>query len=343
MTEPLQAELLAKVSRTFALTIPQLPEPLVDWVGNAYLLCRIADTIEDEPSLPCDAKTRFIQLFLDVLAGQQPTELFRDQLAPLLSDGTSPAEHELIAQTPSVIAHYRQFPVQVQQILLRGVTIMSRGMTHYQQIASPRGLEDQAALDHYCYAVAGVVGELLTELFMAYRPSLQSKKDELSALSVSFGLGLQLTNILKDVWDDARRGVCWWPQTLNQKNGNWPPTDKSRLIDCRKELVAIAHGHLQDALDYTLALPAEEQGLRQFCLWALGMAVLTLQKIQQSDDYLQGHNVKISRRDVKRVVIWCRLAGRFDYGLRGLFAWWSRGLDCQRRNYRQLYQTVSCW
>ena len=32
----------------------------------------------------------------------------------------------------------------------------------------------------------------------------------------------------------------------------------------------------------------------------------------------------------------CRLAGRFDYGLRGLFAWWSRGLDCQRRNYRQL-------
>ena len=67
MTEPLQTELLAKVSRTFALTMPQLPEPLVDWVGNAYLLCRIADTIEDEPSLPCDVKTRFIQLFLDVL------------------------------------------------------------------------------------------------------------------------------------------------------------------------------------------------------------------------------------------------------------------------------------
>ena len=47
MTEPLEAELLAKVSRTFALTIPQLPAPLADWVGNAYLICRIAGTIEE--------------------------------------------------------------------------------------------------------------------------------------------------------------------------------------------------------------------------------------------------------------------------------------------------------
>ena len=37
---------LEGVSRTFALTIPCLPEDLRDWVGNAYLLCRIADTIE---------------------------------------------------------------------------------------------------------------------------------------------------------------------------------------------------------------------------------------------------------------------------------------------------------
>ena len=59
MTEPLQAELLAKVSRTFALTIPQLPAPLADWVGNAYLLCRIADTIEDEPALSCEEKACF--------------------------------------------------------------------------------------------------------------------------------------------------------------------------------------------------------------------------------------------------------------------------------------------
>ena len=343
MTEPLQAELLAKVSRTFALTIPQLPAPLADWVGNAYLLCRIADTIEDEPALSCEEKASFIQLFLDVLSGTQPANQLHEQLSPRLSSGTSLAEQELITQTVSVIAHYQQFPDDVQQILLRGVQIMSRGMARYQYLASPQGLEDQTALDHYCYAVAGVVGEMLTALFIAYRPALSANKEELRALSISFGLGLQLTNILKDVWDDARRGVCWWPQTLIRQGIVWPPTDKQTLIASRKELVAIANGHLRDALDYTLALPAEEQGLRQFCLWALGMAVLTLQKIQRSDDYINGSNVKITRKDVRRVILGCRLTGRYDHGLRLLFAWWARGLGCQRRCYRQLYRTVSCW
>jgi len=40
-----QEAILPKVSRTFALTIPQLPPALRDVVANAYLLCRIADTI----------------------------------------------------------------------------------------------------------------------------------------------------------------------------------------------------------------------------------------------------------------------------------------------------------
>lgn len=73
------------------------------------------------------------------------------------------------------------------------------------------------------------------------------------------------------------------------------------------------------------------------------MAVLTLQKIQRSDDYINGSNVKITRKDVRRVILGCRLTGRYDHGLRLLFAWWARGLGCQRRCYRQLYRTVSCW
>jgi phytoene/squalene synthetase len=36
--------------------------------------------------------------------------------------------------------------------------------------------------------------------------------DQLLKLSTSFGQGLQMTNILKDIWDDAQRGVCWLPK-----------------------------------------------------------------------------------------------------------------------------------
>ena len=43
---------LPRVSRTFALNIRILPQPLRAVVRQAYLLCRIADTVEDSPHLP---------------------------------------------------------------------------------------------------------------------------------------------------------------------------------------------------------------------------------------------------------------------------------------------------
>src|SRR4051794_16400821 len=46
--ESFSRSILPEVSRTFALNIPVLPEPLDLVVTVAYLLCRIADTIEDE-------------------------------------------------------------------------------------------------------------------------------------------------------------------------------------------------------------------------------------------------------------------------------------------------------
>ena len=66
-----QEKILQGVSRTFALTIPRLPDPLRDVVGNAYLLCRITDTIEDEPNLSAEQKQMFSERFIKVVAGQE--------------------------------------------------------------------------------------------------------------------------------------------------------------------------------------------------------------------------------------------------------------------------------
>ena len=61
-----QDAILPKVSRTFALTIPQLPPQLRRAVANAYLLCRIADTIEDEPALSAEQKRAFENAFVEL-------------------------------------------------------------------------------------------------------------------------------------------------------------------------------------------------------------------------------------------------------------------------------------
>ena len=65
-----QNAILPKVSRTFALTIPQLPQPLRRAVTNAYLLCRIADTIEDEPAFSAEEKRRYEDAFIDAVTGR---------------------------------------------------------------------------------------------------------------------------------------------------------------------------------------------------------------------------------------------------------------------------------
>lgn len=332
-----QAVHLQRVSRTFALTIPVLPMPLADWVGNAYLLCRIVDTIEDDPALSCSIKQQHMDCFLMSLQGGSiSVEAWSRQLAECLSIDTPAGELALIADIPAVLARLFSFPTAVQQILIQGVSIMSRGMSAQQQQSS---ISDGNALDHYCYHVAGVVGELLTELFSVYAPVIGQQKAHLLPLAVSFGEGLQLTNILKDIQEDAARGVRWLPSPPLAAAECSAHYDRQQIAD----YIALAHGHLQDALAFTLKLPKQEPGIRQFCLWAVGMAILTLQRVSAHSLSSKVAPVKISRRQVKGVIVSCRFAGWNNALLRAYFHWLGRGLPLMHRDVNELHQRVSAW
>ena len=334
-----QAVHLQKVSRTFALTIPLLPMRLADWIGNAYLLCRIVDTIEDDADLSIHLKQKHILSYLAALAGEIDSVAWSHELHSSLSVSTSEGERSLIADIPAVLARLASFPDPVRDILIRGVGIMSQGMAAQQECAV---ITQAADLDRYCYSVAGVVGELLAELFAVYSPSIANVKQTLLPLAVSFGEGLQLTNILKDVWEDASRGVCWLPLCESEAESFAACTlsQQRHLLD---EHLALAHGHLRDAVDFTLLLPKHEQGLRQFCLWAIGMALLTLRRIHTTSDFRHSSQVKISRRQVKGVIVWSKILGRFDSPLQLYFRWLGRGLPVRQRDVLELYHRVSAW
>jgi farnesyl-diphosphate farnesyltransferase len=327
----LQEHFLQGVSRTFALTIPQLPAPLFPVVANAYLLCRIADTIEDDPALDPQQTRLFAERFIALLVEHADATSFATDLLPSLSPQCPPAERELIEFTPRVIAITRGFNPNQRAALATCVRTMSRGMAEFQQSASHKGLRDLPEMDRYCYHVAGVVGECLTRLFCDYSPAIARRGEGLLALAVSFGQGLQMTNILKDLWDDLARGVCWLPRSVFADHGfdldELKPGCKAAGFEHGlADLIAIARGHLRNALTYTLLLPREEGGLRNFCLWAIGMAVLTLRKINGRRDFTAGSQVKISRRSVRMVVLMSRLAARHDAVLRTLFAAFAANL-----------------
>jgi farnesyl-diphosphate farnesyltransferase len=325
-----QAAILPGVSRTFALTIPVLPNGLAAVVANAYLLCRIADTIEDDSSLDDGAKTEFHNRLVAVVRGEADAESFAQALSPLLSEKTLAAERELIVNTAKVIRVTGSFSSNDRHAVIRCLSRMCAGMPEFQRHRSLGGLADLYDMSAYCYVVAGVVGEMLTELFCSHCPALASKRPELMRLALSFGQGLQMTNILKDVWEDRRADTCWLPRCvfgnsfdLTRLDELYTTTEYRHGIE---QLTGIAHHHLRNALEYALHIPASEPGIRRFCLWAIGLAVLTLRKVQKHCDCQRGDRVKISRRSVRAVVLAVNLACRSDRASRALFDLAGAGL-----------------
>ena len=76
-----QRSILESVSRTFALTIPLLPQNLEKVVGNTYLLCRIVDTIEDAPGIDAITKQDLSASFVKTVLGEQNPKQFTEQCA----------------------------------------------------------------------------------------------------------------------------------------------------------------------------------------------------------------------------------------------------------------------
>ncbi len=326
-----QREILEGVARTFALTIAQLPRNLSEAVGNAYLLCRIADTIEDEPALTLEQKAAFSERLVEILAGRDDPLPFARELGPLLSSSTSDREANLVANTPRVIhITHRLTPAQ-RHAILRCVRIMSRGMVEFQRNASTGGLKDLAQLDRYCYHVAGVVGETLTTLFCDHSEEIEKRREHLMPLSVSFGQGLQMINILKDMWEDRSRGRCWLPRDLFRATGIElrslsPETADPGFVEGLLELVAVARNHLANGLRFVLSLPTHETGIRRSCLWPLAIAVLTLRRIGRKPTFRSGREVTVSRRGVWAAAILTGVLVRSNLALNLLYKLSTFGL-----------------
>jgi farnesyl-diphosphate farnesyltransferase len=318
-----QRELLRGVSRTFALTIPVLPPELEPVIGNAYLLCRITDTIEDHAALDPAAQADFYERFIAAAEGHGDAGAFARDFGARLTPHAGADERRLITETPRILAITAGFNPEQRAALLECVAVMGRGMAGFQRTKNIAGLASLAEHTHYCYVVAGCVGEMLTRLFIEYLPELAPRRAELMRLAVSFGQCLQMTNILKDFWEDRAQGACWLPRDVFRDEGldliEVRPGDE-RFAHGYLRLLGLAHAHAENALRYILILPSRETGLRNFCLWALFMAVLTQRKLLAHPEFARGAEVKITRASVRRTVAWCKLTAGTDSLVRLSFA-----------------------
>jgi farnesyl-diphosphate farnesyltransferase len=311
--------ILPKVSRTFALGIQLLPARLQEAVRTSYLLCRIADTIEDTPSLPPDRKDALLAAFRAYLA--EPGDHGRS-LAETFAAARSD-EERLVRECPRVLRRFYALSGEEQDAIRPWVQEMATGMAEFAARPRPRDgmavLASMAELDRYCYYVAGTVGHLLTGLFRIHHgPMAAARYERLKTLATSFGLGLQLTNIIKDVADDRRRGWSFVPRDLCEVAGVRPdelqdPSHGSAAQEVMRALIAKAKAHLRDALAYCTTLPAAAYRIRIFCLTSLYFAIRTLRLAEHDPRLLDPTNkVKITRGEVYRTVAATHLIAPFD-------------------------------
>jgi 4,4'-diapophytoene synthase len=322
-------QILPEVSRTFALGIDILHDPLRDAVCVSYLICRILDTIEDTPALPVGDRVTLL-----VRAGRELTDPDRwEECSRTLrdifkrADFTEP-DHDLCRDCGRVLEVFHSFPVPIRESVTGPVWEMAEGMAETVRRELDDGglwLETIEDLKQYCYYVAGTVGNMLTNLFTLDRDSITDEiSKRLRHYGPRFGLGLQLTNIIKGVTDDNSRGISYLPRQLLDGAGITLPKlleqpDDPRGRQLISKLVSLALSSLDNALEYTLSIPSSETDLRLFCALPLILAVRTLSLATRTTAVFGENALKISRVEVTSIYLRLKAIRGKDDALRKIY------------------------
>jgi phytoene/squalene synthetase len=284
---------LDRVSRSFAFCIRQLPFPLREWIGLSYLLCRLADTIEDAPWPNPEDQARAFAAFDAALMSVDAAELLAE-LAPLFPE-IRQAERELVLDSPRLLRDYHALPAAVHGVFRDLVHSMSLGMQHFSA-RRPLRLRTLGEVNQYCLFVAGLVGELLVHLVASVEPRLQITQTSLLKAH-HFGLFLQKVNLLKDQVEDEREG--------------------RHLVPSRDLIESSARENAESAMDFLITVPKEQIEFRRFCAWSLFLGLESLFVARRSVD--EKKVVKVTREQTESLLgeVESRLTN--DLELRGLF------------------------
>jgi 15-cis-phytoene synthase len=175
-----------KSASNLALAFILLPPPKRDAMSALYAFCREVDDVADEDSVPVEQRRG------QLAAWRQDIKLACDGQSPQF-----PTNREL---QPVI----KQFGLRFELFdeLIKGCEMDLETMRY----------ENFEHLELYCYRVASTVGLLSIEIFGHQNPATRD-------YAIYLGKALQLTNILRDVKNDAARGRIYLPQTELQKAG----------------------------------------------------------------------------------------------------------------------------
>ena len=153
-----------------------------------YAFCREVDDIADGAGEP----------IAENMVARQKLDWWRQEIGRVFEEK---AQHPVGRELQRLVKPYRLQATRFDDII--------DGM---RMDLTQTGYADMAALERYCYRAAGAVGLIAIRLFGYKEPATEQYARDL-------GQALQLTNIIRDVREDARRGRVYLPRDLLAEHG----------------------------------------------------------------------------------------------------------------------------
>ena len=294
--------MLPKVSRSFALCMPELPNDIKDIACVSYNLCRIIDTIEDSRERSIEIKRKQMD-HLEKIIRMEKIDNSSGLIESIVKETRNENEANLVGNIERVLDAFSGFSLETKDSIKRWIFEMMDGMKEFLS-REIKTFNDQ---NKYCYYVAGTVGRMLTEIYRLNNHLTLREFKTLLNLANDFGLGLQKTNIIKNIKVDFEEGRRYWPYELFDRIDYEDLFKKERLDDSLKisnKLVEDAQYYLEKGLRYTLLVPENEIGIRTFCCIPLFMAVATLSRCYNNPSILLSRDdVKITKDQVDEILV----------------------------------------
>ena len=211
---------LRKHARSFRWAAPFLPRDARRDAAVTYAFCRYIDDVVDE---------------------RQSDKEALDELANLANELRGDSQARPLVAAYQEIARRRGIPESAALDLLAG---MQFDMNRVR-------VQDDAELALYCYRVAGVVGLMMAPILGTVEPSALRH-------AVDLGIGMQLTNISRDVGEDARRNRVYLPASRLERAG----TSSDAIVSEDAAPAAVHHVVCTLLDDAEIYYASGKQGLR---------------------------------------------------------------------------------
>ena len=303
--------ILEGTSRSFYLSLKELPNSIRPQVSLLYMLARTSDTIADSEQGDASDLLLALESYNDFSQGKTSNLM---DISSLAESQRNKSEASLLRNVEKIVSKIADFSESDQKAIRHCLGIIIGGqILDLQRFSSDEGtilsLESDEELDDYAYRVAGSVGEFWTRMSLDHIFKLKEENSEVELFEkgIRFGKALQMINILRDIPADLSLGRCYIPRSKMERYGITPtdllePSSMDSFRPLYDEYLDLTDEYLTSAVQYIEMLPHWKFRLRAACMFPVIIGKRTVSKLREGNVLDPSNRIKIDRSEIKDVI-----------------------------------------